>query len=139
MRKIKKIIVHVSDSDDSLDFGFWDINNWHRERGFLSPSGISCGYHYIVKKSGEVQLGRPESEMGAHCKGENQDSIGIVWIGRNDCNARQKTSLMAMIKGLCLKHKLDMTEDVYGHGEFNEHKTCPNLDMVKLRAELIFK
>lgn len=139
MRAIKKIVVHVTDSDDSLDIGFREINEWHRERGWLSPSGISCGYHYIIRKNGNVEIGRPEKETGAHVKGHNSTSLGIVWVGRKDITSAQRESLFAMLKGLCNKYNLDPTEDVYGHYELDKNKTCPNLDMVKIRAELVFK
>ena len=48
-RNIKKIFVHCTDSDDSLDIGFKEINDWHQLRGGLSKSGVSCGYHYHFK------------------------------------------------------------------------------------------
>mgnify|MGYP000216638173 CR=1 FL=1 len=30
MRHIKKVIVHCTDSDDSLDIGYKEIDEWHR-------------------------------------------------------------------------------------------------------------
>lgn len=138
MRKINKIVVHCSDSDDSLDIGFREINDWHRQRGWLSPSGVSCGYHYIIRRDGSVEVGRPEHETGAHVRGHNSDSLGICLVGRRDFSPRQMDALFAMIWGLGHKHQLDPTEDVLGHYELDSGKTCPNLDMIKLRAETLF-
>jgi N-acetylmuramoyl-L-alanine amidase len=138
MREIKKLIIHCSDSDDSLDIGVEKINEWHRQRGWLSPSGVSCGYHYIIKRDGTVEIGRPDYEVGAHCRGENKNSLGIVLIGRKDFSDDQIESLFAMCWGLSHKHQLDPTEDIYGHYEFDSGKTCPNLDMIKFRAEMLF-
>lgn len=138
-RQIKKIVVHVSDSDDSLDFGFRDVNEWHKQRGFLSPSGIHCGYHYIIRRNGTVEVGRPLEEAGAHVQGHNAKSIGICWIGRNHISPEQKKSLMTLIRDTAKQFNLDLVDDVFGHYELNPGKTCPNLDMVKLRAELVFK
>jgi len=138
-RKIKSLIIHCTDSDDSLDVGFREINSWHKDRGWLSPSGVHCGYHYIVRRDGLVERGRPDEEIGSHVKGHNSNSIGIVWVGRKAISDSQIRSLKALIRGLCNKHDLDVTDDVFGHYEFDDNKTCPNLDMVKLRAELIFK
>lgn len=138
MRKIKKIIVHVTDSDDSLDIGFPEINEWHKQRGWLSPSGISCGYHYIIRRDGRIEQGRPLEEVGAHVYRHNKDSVGVVWVGRNQIGSRQYQVLLALVRTLI--NNFDLREDdVFGHSEFDFHKTCPNLDMLKFRGDLIFQ
>lgn len=137
MREITKIIVHCTDSDDSVDIGFKEVNQWHKERGWLSPSGISCGYHYIVRKDGKVERGRPDDELGAHVRGHNWGSIGISWVGRNDLNESQYATLKALIRGLMNQYDVDI-DNVHGHYELDNKKTCPNLNMVHFRAELLF-
>lgn len=76
MRKIDSIIVHCSATKAGLDFTAADIDRWHRERGF---NGI--GYHYIVCLDGRIEKGRDILLAGAHCKGWNERSIGICYIG----------------------------------------------------------
>lgn len=137
MRPIKKIFIHVTDSDDSLDIGYREINDWHKARGFLSPSGISCGYHYIIRRNGTIELGRPDEEIGSHVKGQNTHSIGIVWVGRNQIDKKQEKTLYVLLRNLLNQYSLEVT-DVYGHCEYDSHKTCPNLDMNKIRANLLF-
>ena len=137
MRKINKIIVHCTDSDDSLDVGFNEINDWHKRRGWLSPSGISCGYHYIVRRDGRLERGRPDTEIGAHARGFNSSSIGIVWIGRNQITAKQLKALKMVIWALMNQYDVEI-HNVLGHYEVDSKKTCPNLDMDKFRAELLF-
>lgn len=136
-RKIKKIVVHCTDSDDSLDVGFREINQWHEERGWLSPSGISCGYHFIVRRSGQIELGRPVEESGAHVYRQNKDSIGVVWVGRNSIGKNQRYMLLCLLRTLINNFNLG-EQDVFGHSEFDFHKTCPNLNMLKLRGDLVF-
>jgi len=137
MRNIKKIVIHCTDSDDSLDIGFKEINEWHKERGWLSPSGISCGYHYVIRRNGKIEAGRPEIERGAHVKGHNRDSIGIVWVGRKDPSREQYKSLLALTRTIINRHNIDI-ENVLGHTELDHLKTCPNLSMVKFRGDLLF-
>lgn len=137
MRTLKKIIIHCSDSDDSLDIGRKEIDEWHRQRGFLSESGISIGYHYVVRRNGRIEIGRPISEVGAHCKGHNSDSIGVCWIGRKAPDNKQKTELFKLVKSLMVTYNIPV-DKVFGHYEFDSGKTCPNLDMIKVRAELVF-
>ena len=76
MRKITEIIVHCSATPESKPFTVSDIDRWHRQRGFNS-----IGYHYVIYLDGSVHTGRPLSEVGAHCKGHNANSIGICYIG----------------------------------------------------------
>lgn len=137
MREINKIVIHVTDSDDSLDIGFREINRWHKERGWLSPSGISCGYHYVIRRSGQIEQGRPLEEAGAHVKGHNSDSIGIVWVGRKDAADAQIISLLSLTRAMMDQYSIPV-DAVYGHFELDPNKTCPNLDMNKVRAELLF-
>jgi N-acetyl-anhydromuramyl-L-alanine amidase AmpD len=137
MRTIKKVIVHCTDSDDSLDIGRKEIDEWHRARGFLSESGISIGYHFVIRRNGMIEVGRPINEVGAHVKGHNSDSIGIVWVGRKAPSQKQMKELFRLIKSCMVQYKIPI-DQVYGHYEFDPNKTCPNLDMVKVRAEVLF-
>ena len=137
MRAIKKIYVHVTDSDDSLDIGFREVDEWHRQRGWLSDSGISCGYHYIVRRDGRIEVGRPEQEVGSHVKGHNSTSIGIVWVGRKHIGSEQLNQMLVLIKRTMERHGIPV-ENVLGHYEVDSGKTCPNLGMDHIRAELLF-
>ena len=145
MREIKKIIVHCSDSK----WGDRDqINEWHKERGWMSPSGISIGYHYVIhncyptyfswKKrrpridsDGVLEQGRPVEEIGAHVRGQNSKSIGICLIGTDTFTSVQLNTLKDLVQQLIADHELDIS-DVYGHRDFSE-KECPNISSSWLR------
>lgn len=133
MREIDKIVIHCSDSPDSLDIGVREIRDWHKQRGWSD-----IGYHYVIRRNGTVESGRPFEIKGAHVRGHNEGSIGICWIGRDDIDDKQLVTLKKLVLAFTSKYKLDVTEDVYGHYELDSGKTCPNLDMIKFRAELIF-
>lgn len=81
MRNIDSIIVHCSATKAGLDFTATDIDRWHRERGF---NGI--GYHYVIRLDGKLEKGRDVTLAGAHCKGWNERSVGICYIGGLDEN-----------------------------------------------------
>lgn len=135
MRQIKSIVVHVSDSEDSIDIGVREIRDWH-----VNGNGWSdIGYHYVIRRNGVIERGREDENIGAHVRGHNADSIGICWVGRKFISSKQMKSLLTLIRGLAHKYDLDVTEDVYGHYELDPNKTCPNLDMDLIRAELVFK
>jgi len=120
MRKIRKVIIHCADTPDDKNFSVLDIDRWHKERGWKK-----VGYHYVIDKKGIIQVGRFESEIGAHCKGLNTESIGICLIGRKDFNDKQMKCLTELIDDLRYRYP---QASVHGHCEFS-YKTCPNFDV----------
>jgi len=141
MREIRKIIIHCSAGK------FGNVNiiaDWHKKRGFCP-----VGYHYVILNGfttnpriyqsyadGIIQDGRPLEQIGAHCLGQNKDSIGICLIGQRLFSAKQLyESLPTLCRQLLIRFALDI-DDIYGHCEFTTKKTCPNIDMDMLRGSL---
>ena len=147
-KDVKKLIIHCSASQDSLDIGAREIKILHMldkklkvewNGKFVNGRGWSdIGYHYVIRRNGLVEKGRSLDIMGAHVRGHNSDSIGLCWIGLNDMTPKQLKSLKSTVKMLMIKYKLNI-DDVFGHYEFDKNKTCPNIDMNIFRAELLFK
>lgn len=140
MREIKKIILHCSDSivgEAEL------INIWHQERGWKM-----IGYHFVIlngcrtpiyqkEDDGRIEEGRRIQDIGAHCEGHNNDSIGICLIGKHHFSAQQLyVALPALLRDLLYKYSVPVS-DVFGHYEFNAAKTCPNMDMKMVRERLM--
>lgn len=128
MRKINEIIVHCAATPEGKNFKAADIDRWHRERK------MKCiGYHYVVDLDGTVEPGRPESEIGAHCLGHNQYSIGVCYVGglaahgktpKDTRTAAQKEALLALLKKLRAKYP---NASIHGHRDFAA-KACPSFD-----------
>lgn len=125
MRKIDKIIIHCSATSEGVAFFARDIDRWHKERGFKK-----IGYHYVIDLDGTVEKGREEDEIGAHCTGENSNSIGICYIGGLDSTGKkakdtrtlqQKAALWWLICELWKKYGYI---PVHGHNEY-ANKACP--------------
>lgn len=144
-REIKKIIVHCSDSN----WGDADhIDSWHKARGW---KGI--GYHYVILNGkrnawsayweatdGMIELGRDPKEIGAHCEGENHDSLGICMVGLPDYfTGKQFATLRALVQAKCSLFGIDPSQ-VFCHNEFEsakkQGKTCPGFDHARLREIL---
>lgn len=68
------IIHHVGEID--RDVSAAEIHDWHLNNGW---SGI--GYHFVIRKDGTIELGRPDWAIGAHAEWSNHDSIGICVVG----------------------------------------------------------
>lgn len=119
MRPIKKIILHCTDNPNPA----WtaaDCRAFHISKGWLD-----IGYHYFIRSSGLIEVGRKESEVGAHCFGHNLDSIGVALNGRDTFTQTQREALWQLLERLSDKYP-DAT--LHGHREFNPGKTCPNFD-----------
>jgi len=127
--KINKIIIHCSDSPNDRGDTAETVHRWHKERTFPF-AGI--GYHYVIGRD-FIEAGRPEYWQGAHTRGHNKDSLGIMLFGKNDFTDWQLDMTAFAIAVLRKKHGLSI--DVYGHYELNKGKTCPNIDMNEFRAK----
>lgn len=143
MKTIDTIIVHCSATREGQDIRASDIDKWHRERGFAM-----IGYNYVIDLDGKVEKGRPLTMTGAHCKGWNDRSIGICYIGGLDKNGNpkdtrtllQKMSLHNLVFKLMdeypsitqvLGHR-DTSPDLNGDGKISPNewiKQCPCFDV----------
>lgn len=129
MRKITKLIIHCSATPEGRDYTVADIDRWHRARGF---KGI--GYHYVIYRDGSVHPGRAVEVIGAHCTGQNANSIGICYIGGLTADGKtakdtrtpaQKEALRNLVAELKAKYP---GVTVHGHREF-ANKACPCFDV----------
>ena len=127
MKKIKYIIIHCTATAEFKDFKAKDVDKWHKQRGW------DCiGYHYLIDLDGTIEKGRPETKIGAHCKGFNDCSIGVCYVGglasdnktpKDTRTNAQKASLLKLIKQLKAKYP---NAKVVGHKDMpNVHKACP--------------
>jgi N-acetylmuramoyl-L-alanine amidase len=135
MRTIKRIIIHCSDSR-------WGnaevIDDWHKARKW---KGI--GYHYVIPNGhpapaskynpawdGKLEPGRQHEEVGAHAKGNNEDSIGICLIGTAEglFTPLQLQTLTTTVKWLQGMYNIPDGE-VIGHRDVEPGKECPGFDV----------
>jgi N-acetylmuramoyl-L-alanine amidase len=81
-RLITEVVTHWTATYTNQDIGAEHVHSWHQDRGF---SGI--GYHYIIRRDGRLQRGRPINKAGAHAldNGHNKYSIGISFAAGYNC------------------------------------------------------
>ena len=126
MRIITLIVIHCSAVRPDQTSSVAQIDTWHRDRGFK----FGVGYHYVVRRNGEIEAGRPEWLVGAHCKNHNKYSIGVCYEG--GLNARgqpedtrtpeQKAALRTLLADL---HRRYPRAVIVGHHDLNPMKACP--------------
>lgn len=133
MRKIKKIVLHCTATEYGKDYSVNDIRKWHIRRGFKD-----VGYHYVIRLDGTLEVGRPVSQIGAHCVSPgdksnwfNRFSIGIAYVGgllhrspSNTITDSQLRTLVDLVHSLCIIYDLDVDLHVICHNEV-ANKACP--------------
>ncbi len=136
MRKINKIIVHCTATQEGRDIGVEWCRKVHLRKGWRD-----VGYHFVIRLDGEVEEGRPIEMSGAHTKGHNWDSIGVCyaggveaergdngkWIAKDTRTEEQKDSLVDL---LCQLKDSYPKAIIYGHRDFSS-KACPSFDAKK--------
>ena len=107
------------------------IDTWHRRQGWH----LGIGYHYVVRRDGQIEPGRPEWMVGAHCKNHNAHSIGICYEGGlnargQPADTRTLAQKLAMVQLLEILHRKYPKALIVGHHDLNPLKACPCIDNV---------
>ena len=126
MRKITLIVVHYSAVRPDQSSSAAQIDTWHRQRGFH----LGIGYHYVVRRDGQIETGRPEYMVGAHCVNHNAHSIGVCYEGGLDIRGEpadtrtdaQRKALRTLLEQL---HRRYPRALIVGHHDLNPKKECP--------------
>ena len=134
-RPVDRVFLHCSASDRPEHDNVATMRNWHLARGWSD-----VGYHFVIRRSGEIETGRPIEKAGAHAAGHNIASVGVCVVGgkaragRQPCNftARQWASLAALVDTLKRDHPT--IESVIGHNDVSS-KTCPIFDVAAWTGE----
>lgn len=89
------IVLHHTGGAAGEDPDAAEIDGIHRRLGW---AGI--GYHFLIRRDGAVEAGRPVLAVGAHAEGANHESVGVALCG-NFCedvptNAQLESSAMLL-------------------------------------------
>ena len=98
-KSTSRIIIHNA---AAITCSAEDIHRWHKARGWAG-----AGYHFLVRKDGNVYRLRPENTIGAHASGSNSNSLGICFEGNYDTETTMPSAQMKSGKELVayLKNK----------------------------------
>ena len=127
MRIITLIVVHCSAVRPDQTSSAAQIDTWHRRDNHWK---YGIGYHYVIRRNGQVEPGRPEYMVGAHCQNHNSHSIGVCYEGGLDARGQpadtrteeQKVALRRLLKDLRGRYPRAL---IVGHHDLNPQKACP--------------
>ena len=130
MRDIRRVIIHCSATKPGMDIGAAEIRKWHVDGNGWND----IGYHYVIRRSGEIEKGRSEYVAGAHVAGHNADSIGVCMVGgindagKPDSNftRSQWAALEHLVKQLLVNYP---GAKISGHRDWTDAKACPSFDV----------
>jgi len=143
MRTINLAVWHCSADEEGVDHPLSYYDALHRNR---KPPFRKIGYHIIIHPDGSEEFGREIWEVGAHAKGYNRNSIGIMYVGglRNGEPADTRTPaqrakmkhwkkvLDYMFQGIKHVGHRDLSVDLNGDGVISRGewmKACPCYDV----------
>ena len=137
MRTITLIVVHCSAVRPDQTSSVAQIDTWHRRQGWK----LGIGYHYVVRRDGQIEPGRPEWLTGAHCQNHNAHSIGVCYEGGLNIRGQpadtrteaQRQALRRLLKELKERYPRAL---IVGHHDLNPLKACPCFDAVKEYRDL---
>ena len=95
----------------------------------------------MIRRNGEIEPGRPEWMVGAHCLNHNQHSLGVCYEGGLNARgqpadtrtAEQKAALLWLLRQLRKAYPKAL---IVGHHDLNPQKACPCFDAVSEYASL---
>lgn len=122
------IFVHCSATKPSMDVGVREISQWHKELGWLA-----IGYHFVIRRDGTIEEGRPVGVVGSHVKDWNSKSVGVCLVGGIDDKGKFEANFTPA-QMHSLKEKLADLKDMYPDAEIKAHhdiapKACPSFNL----------
>lgn len=131
LETISYIVIHCSATRHSEIISIDDLREDHLCRGF-----DDIGYHWIINIDGTIKKGRSVKFQGAHCRGYNDKSIGICYIGGLDDNGIPTNTMTSnqekALVTLCTQIKAKYANiQIIGHNQVSD-KECPCFDVKEL-------
>lgn len=130
IEQVNYIVVHCSATPPTHDWTVDDVRRSHKLRGYLD-----VGYHFVIRRDGTVDEGRPLPNRGAHARGFNHESIGVCLIGGTDSDGNAEENYTEeqyqSLRNLLLELQATHTKArILGHRDLPRvAKACPSFDV----------
>lgn len=130
------LIIHCSATRASMDIGAKEIRKWHVEEN----GWVDIGYHFVIRRNGVIESGRPLKVIGAHVADYNLTSVGICLVGgtdrfgleENNFTKEQWDELKWLVRFLRDDVYEGQITSIKGHRDYpNVQKYCPSFDVAE--------
>ena len=121
------LVIHCSAVKPDQPSSAAQIDTWHRKDNHWK---FGIGYHYVIRRDGTIEPGRPEWMIGAHCLNHNAHSLGICYEGGLDirgdpADTRTEAQKKALRWLLGQLHRAYPRAVILGHHDLDPQKDCP--------------
>ena len=125
-RRVDRVFIHCSASDNPKHDNVATIRKWHKARGFND-----IGYHFFIHKNGKISKGRDIEKTPAAQRGNNTNTIAICLHGLQKENFTK--AQFKAIKALSsdINNAYFKNVSFHGHREVSA-KACPVFDYKKV-------
>ena len=131
------IVIHHTGNPTDDDLSAAEIDASHKGQGWAC-----IGYHYVIRKDGTVEAGRPHWTVGAHAYGHNSHTIGIHVCGNFEIGEptdAQIESTAMLLANLCTDYGLPIDHDhIVGHRELMP-TACPGRNLYEMMDTVVGK
>jgi hypothetical protein len=138
------IVLHCTATPPDMNGTVQDIDRWHRENKPVPFAMV--GYQFSIRLDGTVDIGRPFNKQGAHARGVNSRSVGIVmWGGINNTKEKKPTNTFTPAQWAALRDLVSLCKakmpnaQIVGHNFFEPSRGCPSFDVESWLRENGFK
>jgi hypothetical protein len=137
-RALREVIVHCTATRPdwmaarTLAEKIDEVRRWHRARGWRD-----IGYHFLIDRNGEIAVGRPLEQVGAHVIGRNDRTIGVALIGGHGAAATDRFSdHFTAAQDVALRQLIAALNQTFGGLALSGHnqwaaKACPGFNVAK--------
>ena len=128
-RFVNRLIIHCAASPPEMDIGVKEIRDWHvKDNGWRD-----IGYHHVIRRDGNIEVGRHIDEVGAHTSGYNTGSIGVCLVGGVDVKNKPdanftKAQWDTLERYVQSFQKQYPKATIHGHNEY-ANKACPSFNV----------
>jgi len=118
-REVQNIVLHCTESSTARSA----INHFLRRSSKVSA-------HYIIDRDGTIYQMVNEDDMAWHCRGTNENTIGIEITGRMEqsISLAQTGALIQLVRDIMVRHSIPR-QHIYGHDftpGYTGSTTCPD-------------
>ena len=127
-RFIKYLVAHCTATQPEATIAAI-LNYWKTKLGWKNP-----GYHYLIKRDGEIVQLHPEHLIANGVAGFNANSIHVSYIGGVDRNNKPVDNRTPAQQEAMFNLFVELSErypnaEILGHRDFpNVAKACPSFD-----------
>ena len=131
------IVIHSSLTPATRDDGIEYLRSRHMRQGC-----IEVGYHFVIRRNGVIEQGRPIHATGSHCGDRDVDSSGICMIGGGDNKHKAKgpdytSAQMRTLAYVCLTLiRIYPAAEVVGPHRTTPSTSCPVFNVADWWVEL---